>query len=131
MPVRWRIESGLSFEKQPVECQTSAPEEEQRRAELRHKWKNGRRQGNLDRLSVPRRKIVNDAGKQHVKKAFANLIASVRSLAGRQLHLRNGLAAKGTPRHMHAYRFATEHTGTLVRHRSCESAHSASFVLSL
>src|SRR5207244_7050079 len=86
---------GVEVEKEAVECHRQAGEEKQRGEVLRYQWKDGRWQRDLNGIAVPAGKIVNHASEEHIKKAATNLFPPVRSRAARQLHLRNGLAAKG------------------------------------
>ena len=87
--------SGSELEKEAVECHRQAAEEKQRREVLRYQGKDGGWQRDLNGIAVPAGKIVNHASEEYIKKAATNLFPPVRSRAARQLHLRNGLAAKG------------------------------------
>src|ERR1700746_20639 len=105
--------------KDAVKRQSQAAKKKQRRAILRHQGKDRGRQWNLDGIGVAGCEIVNDTGEKHVEKSAANLIAAIRSRAGRELHLRNCFAAKRTLRQMGRNVLAAEYAAALIRNRSC------------
>jgi len=116
--------------KDAVERQSQATEKKKWRAVLRHERKDGGRQWNLNGIGVAGGKIMDDASEKHVKKSAANLMTAIRSRAGRELNLRNRLAAKRTLRQMGRNVLAAEYTAALIRDRSCHRTHAAVLHLS-
>jgi hypothetical protein len=116
--------SGSNLEKKTVESQTKSPKEKQRREVLRYERKDGGGQRNLNGVAVAASEIMNHRSEKHIKKAAANVLPSVLSGAARQLHLRNGLPAKGTLRHVRPYGLAAKYAAPQVRARFSKSAHA-------
>jgi hypothetical protein len=59
--------------------------------------------------AIPGRKILNDTGQQHVQEPATNLVTASGAFAGRQLNLRNVLAAMGAASKVREHGFPTEH----------------------
>ena len=118
------VEMKIELEKEAVESYPQAAEEKQRREVVRYEGKDGRWQGYLNGIAVAAGKIVNHGTEKYIEKAAANLLPSVLSGAARQLHLRNGLPAKGTLRQICRHGLAAEYAAPQVRARFSKSAHS-------
>lgn len=116
--------------KDAVERQSQATEKKKWRAVLRHERKDGGRQWNLNGIGVTGGKIMDDGGEKHVKKSAANLMTAIRSRAGRELNLRNRLAAKRALCQMASNVFAAEYAAALIRNRSCHCTHTTAQHLS-
>ena len=115
--------SGSNSQKEAVESQTKAAEENQRREVLRHQGKDRNREWNLKRSTVPGSEIINDGREKHIKKSAANLVPPVGPPALRQLHLWNGFAAKRALRQMRRHVLAAKYAAALVRGLISKSAH--------
>src|SRR6266436_5738743 len=75
-----------------VKSQAEAPEDEQRQQVVGHRGEN--LHGNPQRRTVSGGEVIHHGPEQHVQQTAAYLLATVGSRTARQLHLRNGLAAK-------------------------------------
>ncbi len=120
--------SGSNSEKQAVESQTKPAQENQRREDLRHEWKDGDWQWNPKGSAVTGSEIVDHACEKHVQKAAANLVPPVRPLTSRQLHLRNRLAAKGALRQTRRHLLAAKYAAARVPGLFSKSAHTAPII---
>src|SRR5258708_19626874 len=66
--------SGSNAEKQAVESQTKPAQENQRREDLRHEWKDGDWQWNPKGSALTGSEIVDHASEQHVQKPPPKLV---------------------------------------------------------
>ena len=122
--------SGSELKKEAVESQPQAAEKKQRREVLRYEGKDGRWQRDLNGIAVAAGEIMNHGSEKHIKKAVADLLPPVWTLAARQLHLRNRLAAKGALRQMPRHVLAAKYAAARVRGRFSKRAHAAPTSLS-
>src|SRR5712692_1868835 len=80
--------------------------------------------GKLQRLCIPRSKVVDHPGKQHVEQPMAHLRAPARSPRAGQAHLRNHLPAKRTLVQVCINALPAESTLALLHDLTSQSAHA-------
>src|SRR5260370_4019146 len=91
-----------------VDKQTKATDKYSRREIGGDKRRNRYRKSEV---AIPGGKILNDTRQQHVQQPAANFVAASGAFAGRQLNLRNVLAALGAASKMREHGFPAEHAG--------------------